>query len=230
MSFFYIVRAYHTTYRNKLPLIAQNNTIWSTRDIFGTMKRTVIALVLVAIFCSVGFAEGSNSADVKYRFSSGGFWTSGQDFCGGFGEFGINCLPQEKFFVLRDCIFCQGDGGTLRTSSIAHPDPLEFGEFQVGDKLIIGGRVNGTGFIVRTYGYTSVALGLMSCTGHKFGTIPMLVNIGFGGGFEFQYTTNTAFVVEFGGNNRLLAGKNKDVLQGYSKSNPVLTIGFRTFK
>ena len=71
------------------------------------MNRTVIALVLVAIICSVGFAEDKLSgeetfANGNYRFVSGGFWSCGQNFCGGFGEFGINLLPTEKSFVLRD--------------------------------------------------------------------------------------------------------------------------------
>lgn len=52
----------------------------------------------------------------------------------------------------------------------------------------------------------------------------------FCGGFELQYSTNTAFVIEFGGINRLLLGKNKNDFEGYAKTNPVLTIGFRTLK
>ncbi|MBO4533145.1 MAG: hypothetical protein J5726_05545 [Treponema sp.] len=182
------------------------------------MKRTAIVLVLVAIFCSVGFAEGSKSADIKYRFTNGGFWTSGQDFCGGFGEFGINCLPEEKNFVFRNHIFCQGDGGK------------SFGEFQVGDKLIFGGRVNGEGFITRTYCFTAGGFGLISCPGYKVSETPFLVHITFGAGFEFQYCQETAFVVEFGGDNRLLVGKNKQALKDFSRSSPVLTIGFRSMR
>jgi hypothetical protein len=114
------------------------------------MKRTVIALVLVAIICSVGFAEETDTSKIKYRITNGGFWTSGQDFCGGFGEFGINCLPEEKNFVLRDCIYCQGSGGTN--------------------------------------------------------------------------------FVEFGGDSRLPAGKNKQALKDFSRSSPVLTIGYRSMR
>ena len=208
----------HTTYRSNLPLIPQINTCATPCAIVTTMKRTVIALVLVAIICSVGFAEETDTSKIKYRITNGGFWTSGQDFCGGFGEFGINCLPEEKNFVLRDCIYCQGSGGT------------NFGEFQVGDKLILGGRVNGEGFIVRTYGLIGGGLGLLSCPGYKVGQAPLLVHITFGGGFEFQYCTNTAFVVEFGGDSRLLAGKNKQALKDFSRSSPVLTIGYRSMR
>ena len=83
------------------------------------MKRLIIALILVALICSVGFAKeagetaGAASANFNYRIVSGGFWACGQDFSGGFGEFGVNLLPREKSFVLRDCIYVQGEGGYL---------------------------------------------------------------------------------------------------------------------
>ena len=166
---------------------------------------------------------------MDYRFVSGGFWSCGQDFCSGFGELGINCLPEEKVFVMRDTIFIQGEGGTLRKSSAAHPNPLEYGELQVGDKLILGGRTNGNGFIVRSYGFISGSLGLFSCSGHPFGKMPWMINLAFGGGFEFQFCQNSAFVIEFGGVNRILVGGNKSGFEGYSRSSPVLTIGFRSF-
>ena len=74
---------------------------------------------MVALICSVGFAKeagetaGAASANFNYRIVSGGFWACGQDFSGGFGEFGVNLLPREKSFVLRDCIYVQGEGGYL---------------------------------------------------------------------------------------------------------------------
>lgn len=199
------------------------------------MKRTGLILVLVAIICSAGFAEENLSgeetfANGNYRFASGGFWSCGQDFAGGFGEFGFNLLPTEKAFVLRDCIFVQGEGGILRNSNSANPDPLEYGALSIGDKVIFGGRTNGNDFVVRSYGFTGVSVSLFSCREHSLFAQPMMLNILFGGGFEFQYSVNTAFVVEFGGLNRLMLGNNKSDLEGYAKSNPVLTIGFRTLK
>lgn len=83
------------------------------------MKRLIISLILVALICSVGFAKeagataGAASENFNYRIVSGGFWACGQDFSGGFGEFGVNLLPHEKSFVLRDCIYVQGEGGYL---------------------------------------------------------------------------------------------------------------------
>lgn len=187
------------------------------------MKRLIIALVLVAGFCCVGFADVKDSADVTYRTTSGGFWSCGQDFSGGFGEFGINLLPEENIFVLRDCIYVMGTGGELTASG------LDAGGLEVGDKLLIGGRSNCAGFIVRSYGYVSGGVKFYKCEGHKIIDSPM-VDIGFGGGFEFQYMEGCAFVLEFGGQNRLLTGKYKNEFKDYSRSNPVLSIGFRTFR
>ena len=196
------------------------------------MKRLIVLLSLVAVICSVGFAEEikneNSAAKIQYRTTSGGFWSCGPDFSGGFGEFGINLLPKENHLVLRDCIFFQGEGGYL-----AKNDGLEFGVFQVGDKLIIGGRSDCPGFIVRSYGFTGFSMGFISCKGHTFGKPPYVLNLSYGGGFEFQYIRSLAFVVEFGGVNRILAGLDDDsrkVFKDYSKSSSTLTIGFRSFR
>ncbi len=192
------------------------------------MKRQGFFVILLAIYCFAGFAEENDSANINYRITSGGFWSCGQDFSGGFGEFGVNLLPVENFFVLRDCIFVQGEGGTLRKCSTEHPQALEYGSLQVGNKLILGGRVNATGFIVRSYGFCSGAFGLFSCSEHNFFSQPFMVNLTFGGGFEFQYHKRSAFVIEFGGLNRILAGADSAFFEDYSKSSASLTIGFRS--
>lgn len=206
-----------------MPLVAENNT-WGTGDaILRIMKRLMIVLALVAGFCCVGFAEENGSAKESYRITNGGFWSCGQDFSGGFGEFGINLLPVEKNLVLRDCIYVKGTGGTLTSTG------LDTGGLEVGDKLIIGGRSNCTGFIVRTYGYMSGGVKFYKCEGHKFVNAPM-IDVGFGGGFEFQYFDRCAFVIEFGGENRFLTGQYKDSFKDYSRSGPVLSIGYRSFR
>lgn len=191
----------------------------------------MMMLILVAGICSVGFAEESprehSSANVQYRFTSGGFWTCGSNFSGGFGEFGINLLPKEKGLVLRNCIFVQGSGGHL-----AKNDQLEFDSLDIGNKLILGGRVNCPGFIVRSYGFAAISLGLFSCQGHPFATSPFLLNLSYGGGFEFQFTSRNAFVLEFGGLSGFLAGQINPAecpFTDFSNSSPLLTIGFRSF-
>ncbi len=169
--------------------------------------------------------DGPASAKFNYRIVSGGFWCCGQDFSGGFGEFGVNLLPQEKNFVLRDCIYVLGEGGELDRDN-----QLNYGAFEMGDKLIMGGRVNCSDLIVRSYGFTACAIGMFSCEGHRFFTAPFMINLSFGGGFEFQFAKNTAFVIEFGGLNRFLAGNEKRDFEHFSKSSPLLTIGYRTLR
>ena len=217
-----------TTYRNKLPLVTKNITWLAHCLILRRMKRTIILSLVVALICWGGFAGESQeevSTDFNYRTVSGGFWSCGQDFSGGLGEFGINLLPCEKSFVLRDCIYVQGEGGSLDMNN-----KLSFGALEIGDKLILGGRVYGQGFIVRSYGFTACAIGLFACEGHTFFERPFMINLTFGGGFEFQFSKNTAFVLEFGGINRFLARGDKKTYDYFSKSSPVLTIGYRTFR
>ena len=192
------------------------------------MKRLIITLSVIAIICSAGFAEEARenaSAKYNYRIVSGGFWSCGHDFSGGFGEFGVNLLPQENFFVLRDCIYVQGEGGYLDPNK-----EFSFGGLEIGDKLIFGGRVDCSGFIVRSYGFTGFSFGMISCKNHSFTSSPFMLNITFGGGFEFQFVRHTAFVVEFGGVKRFLTGGEKEGLEAFSKTMPVLTIGYRTFR
>ena len=195
------------------------------------MKKIIILLILVAMICSVGFAEeagvtdGPASAKFDYRTVSGGFWSCGQDFSGGFGEFGVNLLPEEKILVLRDCIYVQGEGGTL-----SQENKLDFGGLEIGNKLIVGGRVNCSDFAVRNYGFTSLSFGMFSCKNHDFTSQPFMLNLSFGGGFEFQFVKHTAFVVEFGGCNRYFVGEKSEDVKDLSKSAHVLTIGYRTFR
>ncbi len=169
--------------------------------------------------------DGPASAKFDYRTVSGGFWSCGQDFSGGFGEFGVNLLPAEKILVLRDCIYVQGEGGTL-----SQENKLDFGGLEIGNKLIVGGRVNCSDFAVRNYGFTSLSFGMFSCKNHDFTSQPFMLNLSFGGGFEFQFVKNTAFVVEFGGCNRFFVGEKSEDVKDLSKSAHVLTIGYRTFR
>ena len=205
-----------------MPLIAEIITIRQMKAILKTMKRLIICLVLVAGICFGGFAEENDSAENTYRFTNGGFWSCGQDFSGGFGEFGINLLRNEKILVLRNCIYCMGSGGKLTESG------LDTGGFEVGDRFIIGGRTDNNGFTFRSYGYFGGGVQFYRCQNHNLFDAPIIA-LNFGGGFEFQYCKNCAFVIEFGGVNRFLTGDYKNTFTDFSRSSPALTIGFRTF-
>ena len=186
------------------------------------MKRLICILFLVAGFFGADFAQSEDLVKDSYRITSGGFWSCTQNLSGGFGEFGINLLPKENYFVLRDCIFVMGQGGVL------FDDTLDFGALEIGDKLIFGGRYNCSSFVVRSYGYMSWSVKFYSCLEHKLFSAP-IISLGFGGGFELQYIQNTAFVLEFGDSNNFLTGKYREKFKLFSNSSPTLTIGFRTF-
>ena len=195
------------------------------------MKRFIIALILVAGVCCVGFAQEDtseySSADFNYRTTSGGFWIWEENCNGGAGEFGINLLKEEKNLVLRNCFFVQGEGGSGKMTS---DKIVEFGGIEFGDKLMFGGRANCNGFIVRSYGFAGASFGIIGWDDHQFGTKPFLVSAKFGGGFEFQYLKKLAFVVEFGGVERFLIGQPAGALSNFAKCTPSLTIGYRSFK
>ena len=197
------------------------------------MKRLIIALVLVAGFCSAGFAQEDasehSSANVNYRTTSGGFWVWEDNLTGGFGEFGINLLPEEKNFVLRNCFFIQGEGSSLELGQAAG-NSIEVGGLELGDKILIGGRYNCPGFIIRSYGFIGGSFGFFSWNDLKFNSKPFIVSAKFGGGFEFQFVKGCAFAVEFGGVQRFLAGGGTMNISGFPNHAPCLTIGYRTFK
>lgn len=60
--------------------------------------------------------------------------------------------------------------------------------------------------------------------------VAIICSVGFAEENLSGEKTFAAFVIEFGGINRLLLGKNKNDFEGYAKTNHVLTIGFRTLK
>ncbi len=193
------------------------------------MKRLIIALVLVAGICCVGFAEEENpTAKYNYRTTSGGFWIWEENCNGGAGEFGVNLLKEEKNLMLRNCVFVQGEGGSAKLTA---NKIVDFGGIEIGDKLLFGGCANCNGFIVRSYGFAGAAFGILGWDDHKFGTKPFLVSAKFGGGFEFQYLKNLAFVVEFGGAQRFIFGDGGvGAFNNFSKCTPTLTIGYRSFR
>ena len=195
------------------------------------MKRLIITLLLVAGICSVGFAQEDtneySSAEFQYRTTSGGFWIWEENCIGGAGEFGFNLLKQENNFVLRNCILVQGEGGS---GNLTTDRFVDFGGIEIGDRFIIGGRANCNGFIVRSYGYVGGFFGLFSWVDHKFYKPPFLLTAKFGGGFEFQYTQDMAFVLEYGAVERFLIGQPSGALSNFSKCTPSLTIGYRSFK
>ena len=193
------------------------------------MKRLIIVLSLVAGICCAGFADENASANVDYRTTSGGFWVIENNLTGGFGEFGINLLPKEKNFVLRNCFFVQGEGSSLELGE-APGNKIEVGGLEIGDKLLIGGRYNCPGFIIRSYGFIGGSFGFFSWDDHSFGSKPFIVSAKFGGGFEFQFSTDCAFVVEFGGVQRFLVGGTDVNLPNFSNHAPCLTIGYRMFR
>ena len=95
----------------------------------------------------------------------------------------------------------------------------------------MGGKIKCNDFIIRSYGFSAVGVGLYTCEGHIFFSLPIIIDLSLGGGFEFQFASKMAFVIEFGGLFRMFAGENnyeKKIYPSYSTS-PSLSIGFRSY-
>lgn len=179
--------------------------------------------------CNVGFADeytsvnGHESSSFNNKFISGGFWSCGGERSGGFGELGFRLVDENlNHFVLRECITLGGYGSNLIKNG------MDFGELQIGNKIIIGGMTNCNFFCIRSYGFAGIGFGIWGDTENSFASGSLLLEFNFGGGFEFQYSQKNAFVIEFGGRTEAPVGKRKNQFSPYTNSSPVLTIGYRT--
>lgn len=193
------------------------------------MKRFRVSLILAALMCSVGFADeyasakDNDSVNFNNQFISGGFWSCGNERSGGFGEFAFRLVDENiNHFVLRDCITVGGYGSNLIKNG------MDFGELQIGNKVIVGGMTNCNTFCIRSYGFAGIGFGIWKDEENKFASGAPLLELNFGGGFEFQYSKNNAFVIEFGGRTEAPVGKRKNEFTAYTNSSPLLTIGYRT--
>lgn len=197
------------------------------------MKRFRVYFILVALMCSYGFAETTDSAekniatenatsDFDYKKIGGGFWSCAPERSGGFGEFGW-CLSDEskKGFVLRDCFTVGGYGHKVIKSSV------DFGELQIGNRLTLGGVYDGGNFKVRSYGFFGAGVGIIGGEGIRFFHGAPMFEVNGGGGFEFQFTKNSAFVIEYGGRCEMPVGRKAAQYSAYTNSSPILTIGYR---
>lgn len=195
------------------------------------MKRFNVVLVLVAFMCSFGFADEIESAEKQfsensfgYRFVSGGFWNCGGERSGGFGEFGISLADEKsKHLVLRDCITVGGYG-----CNVSEKDGIKYSELQICDKFIIGGVYNTGISKIRSYAFVNCGIGFWGDVTNKFASGSPLLEIGGGGGFEYQFAPKSAFVIEYGGRCEGPVGKRKADFEVYTNSSPVLTIGYRS--
>lgn len=177
--------------------------------------------------CSFGFAEEADESTNSFGFRKigGGFWNCSTERSGGYGEFGWAFTDEDvKNFVLRDCFTVGGYGHNVIKSNI------DFGELQVGNKFILGGVYDCKNFKVRSYGFVGTGIGIIGGTGVKFFKGAPMVEVNGGGGFEFQYSKNSAFVIEYGGRCEMPVGNKRASFTPYTNSSPLFTIGYRTLK
>lgn len=158
-------------------------------------------------------------SEMKNGNGTGGFWCVKDGLASGFGEWNFSLHNDKDGFVLRDCIDIGGFGGTRDDYSGAI----------LGNKFIIGGRYDAECFVFRSYGFLGAGFGIFRTEGHEFYDNPYLVSTVFGGGTEFQYSKDSAFVIEFGGSMDFFVGERRNEFSKNPKGGPILVLGFRSY-
>lgn len=98
---------------------------------------------------------------------------------------------QKNSFIIRDEITA-----SLYLSNLPESNGTLI---SLGDKIIFGSLKNINGFAFRTYGYMKCEFGASRDSSYNFFTAPLILELGGAGGFEFLFTKEKGFFVEFGG-------------------------------
>lgn len=180
------------------------------------MKRLISTLLGLAVICFSGFAFDKGNG-----ISSGGFWAMEGNLGQGYGEWSFPVFSKNDFFV-RDNVTIGGFGG-------AADNNINYGGCEIGNNVLFGGVYDLETFKVKAYGFFGVDYALFTSENHKLLSPSGLLGTVMGGGFEFQYSENNAFVVEYGGKYRCVIGKNRKEFSGFNSINPVLMLGYRSY-
>lgn len=180
------------------------------------MKKIIVILLVTTFLCFNAIGQEFN-----HGVGNGGFWIMKEGMAGGYGEFSFPLHDESNVFVLRDCINIGGFGSTAQKNT---------GGLLVGNKILIGGSYCNSLFIVRNYGFIGSGFGMFGCMSHKPFNTPFLVSTILGGGMEFQYSKNNAFVIEFGGDMDLVVGRGRKDFSELAGCGPILMLGFRSYR
>lgn len=176
------------------------------------MKKLITIITFSLIFTGFALAE---TCDFNRNVSLGAFWDADYNKAGGSVEVGLPITHlEDKGFLLRNNFIFSGKGGN------------GFGNLALGDKIIIGGFIPHGDFAISAYGFALVGAGLYSGNNKSFFQLPFMIDLSFGGGFEFQFSSFSAFVVEYGGSFPVAIGKSDS---GFLNPSPCLTIGYRSY-
>ncbi len=191
------------------------------------MKRLLVTFAMAVLMnlCCLAVEDKSGEMDFKRGFASGGFWTVQDNLCGGYGELNIPIVESDKGFMLRNAIKFGGFGSYFDTET---RDVC--GGFSIGDKFLIGERYDVRPFAIRSYGSVGCEFGMFFDDDHMFSNSPCMIAVDFGGGFEFQFTQKSAFVLEYGGKCSFVVGDNKESYSAFSHGGPILSIGYRSYR
>lgn len=152
-------------------------------------KKIAVFFCLSFIFSSYLFSEENQKA--KDRNAVGTYALIQSQKSGGGFSFSIPVF-QKNDFVIREEINLNL---YFSNSPLTHTNLLT-----AGDKIHFGSLKTINGFIFRSYGYAKCEYGFTWNDEYKpFSQAPSILEIGGAGGFEYLYSPEKSFFIEFGG-------------------------------
>lgn len=185
------------------------------------MKRIMVLFgMLIAL---VGNIFGDEPGKFRQGLSVGGSWNVQSERYGGRLEVGLPIVDGESRWLLRSSFGLGGYGGS--PSQLA----THWGGLALDAKIIGGGKIQRVDYAVRSYGYLSGEFGMFATDTKSIHSGPFMVGMGFGGGFEFQFTKSVAFSIECGGTLNFIVGNEVETFSVLEGGSPVLAIGWRNY-
>lgn len=183
------------------------------------MKKSFLVEVALFFIFAAGkcFASEMEINTFKESVSVGGLWRCDSVKTGGSFEVGFPLFEKKGGLVIKDFVTLSGYGDDY--------NGFEFGEFGVGNKLLLGGKIQNETFSVVCYGFVLAEFGFVVMGGKSFFAPPFIFDMIGGGGFEFRYNLKSSFFVEYGGGYSFVfpAGENN-----FSSGMTSFTLGYRT--
>ncbi|MCK9171355.1 MAG: hypothetical protein M0P01_13155 [Treponema sp.] len=162
----------------------------------------------------------TNTTGFNNGFSFGSIWRVDNSRNGGSAEFGFP-VHSGKTFV-RDYATLNGAGGKA--------EGTYFGEASIGNKVQIGNFIRCAGFAVIPYFFINAEFGLEGFIKKNTFNKALLADFNGGGGFEFRFTSQNSFFIEYGGGYFFPIGTDRTELPADSSAGyALLAIGTRLY-
>lgn len=140
--------------------------------------------------------------------SISGVWIDQVSRNGGGVEFGFPLYHNENWLI-RNHISINGYGYHTEES---------YGQITLEEKLLFGGDIPVNAITIKPYGFISSGLGIINWDSY-------VMDLSMGGGFEYQFSTDISFFIEYGGAVTFALDSSEVPENGGT----ILSIGYRNY-